>query len=184
MKTKAVLIGAIAGVIIIAVLSILLVMSKASQSQTESDNNVLRNDNALQGQVIATQSLVFKKLNLISAETSRQSSLIGVKSEETVIKYRETIRNEKTCDLLVPGNISRGLLEYTARIRTSAMHAAAGRTDESGTPALPTSSLTYCQAVLWIDPLLSVIEVANTQLAGIREAERMRTENPTTQKKE
>jgi hypothetical protein len=36
------------------------------------------------------------------------------------------------------------------------------------------ASLTYCQAVLWIKPLLAAIEKANNQLAGIREIEQDR----------
>nr|DAO72850.1 MAG TPA: hypothetical protein [Caudoviricetes sp.] len=31
--------------------------------------------------------------------------------------------------------------------------------------------MTYCQVVLWIEPLLAIIEKGNNQLAGIREIE-------------
>ncbi|HDG1691799.1 TPA: hypothetical protein PFE16_003303, partial [Kluyvera georgiana] len=41
----------------------------------------------------------------------------------------------------------------------------------AGDSAAAASSITYCQAVLWINPLLAAIEKANNQLAGIREIE-------------
>ncbi|EKU4731114.1 hypothetical protein M2O48_005470, partial [Citrobacter freundii] len=46
--------------------------------------------------------------------------------------------------------------------------------DAASNSAITTSSLTYCQAVLWIKPLLAAIEKANNQLAGIREIEKTR----------
>ena len=179
MKDKIPLISFVVGIIAIAVLSVLLAMSKASRSQTESDNAVLRSDNALQAQVISTLAFNFNRANQVAAETGRMNSLIGAESEETVIKYRDIIRNEKTCDLPVPDDIARGLLDYTARLRAGAMHAAAGTADGASDDALPTSTLTYCQAVLWINPLLSAIDEANNQLAGIRQIEQARADNST-----
>ena len=41
-------------IVIIAVLSVALVKSCSDASSLQSDNNVLRSDNSLQGQVIAT----------------------------------------------------------------------------------------------------------------------------------
>lgn len=50
----------------------------------------------------------------------------------------------------------------------SAMHAYSGRADTADDRTAATSTMTYCQAVLWIRPLLAVIEKANNQLTGIR----------------
>ncbi|EAW5735924.1 hypothetical protein FFZ71_27450, partial [Salmonella enterica] len=94
--------------------------------------------------------------------------------DNTVIEYREILRREKTCDLPVPADVAGGLLEYTHRLRASAMHTDSGNADAASDGATSTSSLTYCQAVLWIKPLLAAVEKANNQLAGIREIEKTR----------
>lgn len=54
------------------------------------------------------------------------------------------------------------------------MHADPGLVDSPGSGAASIGILTYCQAVLWIDPLLTAIDQANSQLAGIRDVEQTR----------
>ena len=161
-------------VIVVAVLCILLANSRSDVALLQSDNDVLRNDNSLQGQVIATQALNFNRFNQVAENSSRLNSLIDAGTEKTVIEYREILRREKTCDLPVPADVAGGLLEYTYRLRTGAMHTDSGNADAASDSAASTSSLTYCQAVLWIKPLLSAIEKANNQLAGIRQIEQER----------
>ena len=63
---------------------------------------------------------------------------------------------------------------YAYRLRSSAMHSDTGRSDEADDRAAAASSMTYCQAVLWIKPLLAVIEKGNNNLAGIRDIESLR----------
>ncbi|MBA7742309.1 hypothetical protein HV353_06485 [Enterobacter roggenkampii] len=162
------------GVVVIAVLSVALVKSCSDVSNLQSDNDILRSDNSLQGQVIATQAFNFNRFNQVAEHASRLNSLIDTSTEETVIEYREILRREKTCDLPVPADIAGGLLEYAYRLRASAMHSDTGRPDETNDRAATSSSMTYCQAVLWIKPLLSAIEKANNQLAGIRDIEQQR----------
>ena len=177
MKTSKITIVAILLVVvvtIIAVLSVLLVRSNAALTTSESDNRVLRSDNALQAAVITTQAFNFNRFNQVAENASRLNSLIDAGTEKTVIEYREILRREKTCDLPVPDDVAGGLLEYTYRLRASAMHADYGNADAASDSAASTGTLTYCQAVLWINPLLSAIEKANNQLAGIREVERIR----------
>ncbi|UWX94961.1 hypothetical protein N2K86_08520 [Enterobacter mori] len=161
-------------VVIIAVLSIALVKSCSYASSIQSDNDVLRSDNSLQGQVIATQAFNFNRFNQIVEHANRLNSLIDVSTEKTVIEYREILRREKTCDLPVPADIAGGLYEYAYRLRSSAMHADTDTVDEADDRAAATSAMTYCQAVLWIKPLLAVIEKGNNNLAGIREIEKLR----------
>lgn len=161
-------------IVIIAGLSIAVVKSCADANIIERDNNVLRNDNTLQGQVIATQALNFNRFNQVAEHTSRLNSLIDVSTEETVIEYREILRREKTCDLPVPADVAGGLLEYAHRLRAGAMHADTGRSDATDDSATATSPMTYCQAVLWIKPLLAVIDKGNNNFAGIRDIERQR----------
>lgn len=161
-------------VVIIAVLSVLLVRSNAALNTSESDNRVLRSDNALQATVITTQAFNFNRFNLVAENASRMNSLIDAGTEKTVIEYREILQREKTCDLPVPADVAGGLLNYANRLRASAMHTDTGNADEAGDSAAAASSITYCQAVLWINPLLAAIEKANNQLAGIREIEKTR----------
>ena len=162
------------GVVVIAGLSVALVKSCSNASRLKSDNDVLRSDNSLQGQVIATQAFNFNRFNQVAEHANRLNALIDTSTEETVIEYREILRREKTCDLPVPADIAGGLLEYAYRLRSSAMHTDSGNADATGDGAITTSALTYCQAVLWIKPLLSAIEKANNQLSGIRDIERLR----------
>ncbi|EMO7867146.1 hypothetical protein [Citrobacter meridianamericanus] len=161
-------------VIVVAVLCILLENSRSDVALLQSDNDVLRNDNSLQGQVIATQAFNFNRFNQVAEFTNRNNSLIDASTDKTVIEYREILRREKTCDLPVPVDVAGGLLEYANRLRTGAMHADSGNANAASNSTASTSSLTYCQAVLWIKPLLATIEKANNQLAGIRQIEQDR----------
>lgn len=68
------------------------------------------------------------------------------------------------------------LLEYTNSLRSSAVHANTDGSDKPSTGTITAGELTYCQAVLWITPLLAAIEKANNQLAGIRQIEQKRQE--------
>ncbi|ELE9747615.1 hypothetical protein DP180_13555 [Enterobacter kobei] len=162
------------GVVVIAGLSVALVKSCSDASSLQSDNDVLRSDNSIQGQVIATQAFNFNRFNQVAEHANRLNSLIDTSTEETVIEYREILRREKTCDLPVPADIAGGLLEYAYRLRASAMHPDTGGTDPTDDRAITASGLTYCKAVLWIQPLLAEIEKGNNQLEGIRSIEGIR----------
>lgn len=164
----------IAVVTIIAVLSVLLVRTNAALTTSENDIRVLRSDNALQATVITTQAFNFNRFNQVAENANRLNSLIDAGNEKTVIEYREILRREKTCDLPVPADVAGGLLEYAHRLRANAMHPDTGEADTVSDSAAAASSITYCQAVLWINPLLATIEKANNQLAGIREIENTR----------
>ncbi|EKS7194932.1 hypothetical protein O8E86_003734 [Enterobacter ludwigii] len=159
------------GVVVIAVLSVALVKSCSDASNLQSDNDVLRSDNSLQGQVIATQAFNFNRFNQVAEHANKLNSLIDTSTEETVIEYREILRREKTCDMPVPADIAGGLLEYAHRLRSSAMHPDTDRHDAADDSTAAAGSITYCQAVLWIKPLLAVIEKGNNNLAGIRQIE-------------
>ncbi|MFA1615468.1 hypothetical protein ABME00_14745 [Citrobacter amalonaticus] len=162
-------------VIVVAVLCILLANSRSDVALLQSENDVLHNDNSLQGQVIATQAFNFNRFNQIAEFTNRNNSLIDASADKTVIEYREILHREKTCDLPIPADVAGGLLEYAHRLRASAMHADSWNADAASDSAASTGTLTYCQAVLWIKPLLSTIEKANNQLSSIREIEKTRS---------
>ncbi|HAV1806577.1 TPA: hypothetical protein JHK03_003609 [Enterobacter cloacae] len=161
-------------IVVIAGLSVALIKSCSDLSSLQSDNNVLRSANTLQEQVIATQAFNFKRFNQVAEHTHRLNSLIDTSTEETVIKYREILRHEKTCDLPVPTDIAGGLLKYAHRLRASAMFTDTDRADAADARATASSSMTYCQAVLWIKPLLSVIEKGNNNITSIKKIEVMR----------
>lgn len=161
----------IIGVVIIAGLSVALVRSCSEASNLQSENDVLRSDNSLQGQVIATQAFNFNRFNQVAEHANRLNSLIDNSTEETVIEYQKILRREKTCNLPVPADIAGGLLEYAHRLRASALHTDTNRPDTADDRAAAASSMTYCQAVLWIKPLLAVIEKGNNNFAGIRQIE-------------
>lgn len=164
----------VAVIAVVAGLCVLLAKSRSDVATLKSDNDVLRNDNTLQGTVIAAQAFNFNRFNQVAENASRLNSLIDASSDKTAIEYREILRREKTCDLPIPADVAGGLLEYTHRLRASAMHTNSENADAAGDSASSTRSLTYCQAVLWIKPLLAAIEKANNQLAGIREIEKDR----------
>jgi hypothetical protein len=167
-------IGIIAAAAIVAVLCVLLANSRTDVATLQSDNDVLRNDNTLQGTVIATQALNFNRFNQVAENASRNNSLIDASTDNTVIEYREILRREKTCDLPVPADVAGGLLEYANRLRASAMHPDTSNADAANDSATSPGSITYCQAVLWIKPLLATIEKGNNNFAGIREIEKHR----------
>ncbi|HGY2793389.1 TPA: hypothetical protein ACNVTG_000144 [Citrobacter amalonaticus] len=161
-------------IVIIAGLSVALVKSCSDASSLQSDNDVLRSDNTLQGQVIATQAFNFNRFNQVAEHANRLNSMIDTSTEETVIEYREILRREKTCDLPVPADVAGGLLEYAHRLRASALHTDTDGPDAADDSTAAAGSITYCQAVLWIKPLLAVIEKGNNNFAGIREIEKTR----------
>ena len=134
----------------------------------------LEQENSAQTAIIASQSLDFQKYNEIARQASQQNTANTAQAQEKEIEYRTILKREKTCDLPVPTDIAGGLLDYANRLRASAMRADASGTNATGTGTTTASQLTYCQAVLWINPLLAAIEQANTQLAGIRQIESSR----------
>ncbi|NUL36622.1 hypothetical protein [Kosakonia sacchari] len=170
MNRLAVIAGGLA-LVVIAVLAVLLANSRADLSVAESNNRVLQSDNALQGQVIATQAFNVNRFNAVAQQAAHANQLIAAGAEKTVIEYREILKREKTCDYPVPAAVAGGLLSTAARLRASALHGDSGQPDTADAGATSSGGLTYCQAILWIAPLLAVIEQGNARLGGIRSIE-------------
>ena len=171
-KAEALVIAVLLGGV--ATLAVLLALARADLSTVVSDIHVLKSDNALQGQVIATQAFNVNRFNQVAQLAASANALVASNAETTVIQYREILRREKTCDLPVPAVIARGLLGYAYRLRAGAMHGDSGQPDPADVSAAATSELTYCQAVLWIEPLLATIEQGNNNFSGIRDIEKQR----------
>lgn len=136
----------------------------------------LQSDNSLQATTIATQSFQFQRANAISTAASQYGINTDAATQGKEIEYRTILKNQPTCDLAVPAAIAGGLLDYTNRLRTRAMSADTGDADATGAGTTASGTLTYCQAVLWIDPLLAALDKANNQLLAIRQldAERIK----------
>ncbi|MEQ9937822.1 hypothetical protein ABRQ07_09380 [Pectobacterium polonicum] len=129
--------------------------------------------------ILARQSFEFQRYNEIARNANKYAINIKGQSDEKQIVYRTIIKRDPVSGKCVPDDVANRLLDYTHRLRASAMHTVAGGTDTAGSGATATACrLTYAQAVYWIDPLLTVIDQANSQLAGIREAElKLKNEN-------
>lgn len=129
----------------------------------------LQSDNGLQAKTIATQAFQFQRANEISTAATQYGINTDAATQGKEIEYRTILKNQPTCDLAVPAAIAGELLDYTYRLRTRAMSADTGDADATGTGATASGTLTYCQAVLWIDPLLASLDKANNQLLAIRQ---------------
>lgn len=163
----------------VIVLLILLVAGLGAFFGYRYEINSSRADTAeanvlVQAKVIQMQADQQQAFNGLASTTANQNTVVDAKSEVTLVEYRTILRREKTCDLPVPAGIADGLLNYTNSLRAGAMHTTTAGTDKTGSASTPSSQLTYCQAVLWIEPLLAAIEKANNQLAAIRQAEQLR----------
>lgn len=143
---------------------------KAQQQTTEQ----LQRDIDQQSSVIATQSLQFNRFNQIASAAGDYAVKLQANTQEKEIVYRTILKTEPTCALDVPADIAGRLLDYANGLRASAMHTDPGITDRADTGPTATGTLTYCQAVLWIDLLLSAIDKANSQFEGIRQIEASR----------
>ncbi|MGE6468009.1 hypothetical protein [Serratia proteamaculans] len=128
----------------------------------------LQSDNSLQATTIATQAFQFHRANEISNAASQYGISTDAATQGKEIEYRTILKNQPTCDLAVPTAIAGGLLDYTHRLRVRAVSASTGDADAAGTGTTASGKLTYCQAVLWIDPLLAALDKANNQLLEIR----------------
>jgi len=176
MMNRATLISALVAAVVIAALAVLLAFANSDLNTIERANRVLQSDNALQSLAIATQAFNINRFNQAAQTAARANAIASSGSETTVIKYREILRREKTCDLPVPAAVAGRLLEYASRLRSRAMHTNSPVADSADGGATAASGLTYCQAVLWIDPLLATIEQGNNNFAGIREIEQARAQ--------
>ncbi|HGM5590328.1 TPA: hypothetical protein ACKP24_001372 [Serratia marcescens] len=134
----------------------------------------LQSDNSLQANTIATQAFHFQRANKISSAATQYGINTDAATQGKEIEYRTILKKQPTCDLAVPAAIAGGLLDYTHRLRSRAMPANTGDVDATGAGATASGTLTYCQAVLWIDPLLAALDKANNQLLAIRLLEKER----------
>lgn len=153
---------------------------KGDYTLLKKDNAQMKEDNKQQAKVIATQSFEFNRFNQIATTAYRYGVSIDANSENRVIEYRKILQKEPTCDLYIPDYIGDRLYNYTKNLRSSAMHTDTGVVNRADDSAITSGKITYCQAVYWIDPLISTIDGGNARFKAIREieAERVKTQFP------
>jgi hypothetical protein len=166
------------GLLLVAVMVACWVASyyQGKSEKLESTVKQLQSDNSLQANTIATQAFQFQRANEISNVANQYGINTDVATQGKEIEYRTILKKQPTCDLAVPAAIAGGLLDYTHRLRSRAMSADTIVADATGAGATASGTLTYCQAVLWIDPLLAALDKANNQLLAIRRLEEERKE--------
>lgn len=127
----------------------------------------------------AVQALQFQLANEISAAAGRYGATINAKSEERQNENRKALKNEECADRYIPDSTAQRLLQYTDGLRAVAMRDT-GELDRATARAAAIGRLTYRQAVLWIDPLLTLLDRANNDRAAIRQ---LPHQQPTQQEK-
>ncbi|WP_323086161.1 hypothetical protein [Providencia alcalifaciens] len=153
---------------------------KDDYTSLKKDNTQLESDNKQQAKVIATQSFEFNRFNQIATTAYRYGISTDANSENRVIEYRKILQKEPTCDLYIPDDIGNRLYNYTKGLRSSAMHTDTGVVNRADDSAITSSKITYCQAVYWIDPLISTIDGGNARFKAIRDIEVERTKKAAT----
>lgn len=127
-----------------------------------------------QAQVIRMQNSQWQRLNELSEKTLQTNLRASAQNEENINEFRTVLRRQKTCDIPVPDDIAQRLYRYTQDLRAGTMPAITGGVAATHTGPFTAGHLSYCQAVLWIYPLLNAIDIANHQLQAISEADRLR----------
>lgn len=171
--------GIVAGFLLLTLVTLgLLVFHWHAKAVAQSEKiSQLKSDNALQASTIAGQALTFQTFNRIADNARAHAQQVARTSEDKTIVYRTILKKERipVCSQLVPASIADGLYDYAERLRSGAVSGPVANTDRTGTDPAAARTLTYCQAVLWITPLLSAIDTANNQLAQIRAEDAQRT---------
>ncbi|MDT5425529.1 hypothetical protein RND09_014625 [Morganella morganii] len=148
-------------------------MLSAEQTENQHKDKVITD----QQKVIDNAHTSIDIFDRVATANASRSMQIEAKSQEKQIEYRTIIRKEPTCNMYIPQPVSDGLLSHVYAIRESAMRSYPGITDSAGTSSVATRRLTYCQAVEWIEPLLTALGKANGQLMDIRKADAERCRN-------
>ncbi|MBC3959604.1 hypothetical protein [Morganella morganii] len=142
-------------------------MLSAEQTESQHKDKVITD----QQKVIDNAHTSIDIFDRVATANANRNVQAEAKSQEKQIEYRTIIRKEPTCNLYIPQSVSDGLLNHVYAIRESVLRSAPGITDTAGTGTAATRRLTYCQAVEWIEPLLTALDKANNQLLAIQALE-------------
>lgn len=156
--------GWIAGIVLLLALCQIFYLQRLSNQRLEKE---LENSRS----TLAQQVFQFQRINKIAAAAGQYKVNIQAHRQEKEIVYRTIFKTEPCANQPVPGVIADRLLEYTRKLRSSALSAVAGDADYTAVDPITAGQLTYQQAVLWIDPLLTTLDEANARLDAIRRIE-------------
>lgn len=160
--------------LIIVVLSFGVIHYHGVADTALANNKTLSDDVKSQGTIIASQALTFQHYNAIALAADQYNTGVTAKGQEADIEYRTILKDNPTCNLYVPADIANGLYDYANRLRASAMYADSSSALKAAVSATTSNKLTYCQAVLWINPLLTIIDQTINNLKAISAIEASR----------
>ncbi len=136
-------------------------VEKAGQlSQLQSDLDESKATQAL-------QAFQFQRSNEIAAQAGSYNVTISAKSEERQIENRKDLNVEECADRYIPDSTAQRMYDYTDDLRARAMRNS-GQPDGTLTGTTSPRRMTYRQAVLWLDPLLTLLDRANNDRELIR----------------
>lgn len=174
MNSRIVIVVSLFAAAVIALLLTLAFHLHGNAVKSEEKAKQLQSDNNLQALTISAQAFTFQRSNEIAGAAQQYAVQIIGDSQEKEIEYRTILKTEPTCSLLIPDDIAHSLLEYTYRLRASAMYPDSNQSIKTAVSATSSQRITYCQAVLWIEPLLTMIDQGNNQLESIKKIEASR----------
>ncbi|WP_413493157.1 DUF2570 domain-containing protein [Morganella psychrotolerans] len=181
MTTKARLISLLFSLLMAGLLLFGLKHYYDKSERLTDENTGLKKDIDRQADIITAQSFEFNRFNRIAQVATQNNIMQRAASEERQIEYRTILKNTPTCGLPVPRAVSDGMFRDTYNLRARTMSTVAGLTDKTGAAVPAARVLTYCELPLWIDLLIADLDEANTQLEGIRAAEKARQYEKTQQ---
>ncbi|AHK20998.1 hypothetical protein BF17_18185 [Yersinia similis] len=116
---------------------------------------------------LALQAFQFQRSNEIAAQAGSYNVTISGKSEERQIENRKDLKVEECANQYIPDSTAQRMYDYTNRLRARAMRYS-GQPDGTAAGTTSPRRMTYRQAVLWIDPLLTLLDQANNDRESIR----------------
>ncbi|CNI62777.1 hypothetical protein [Yersinia pekkanenii] len=155
-------------------LSLIAMHYSNKADKVEGERKQLAADLSLTSTTLATQSFQFQSFNEIASNANQYAARVGAEIKEREIEYRTIIKVEPCADKYIPDVIADRLLSYTESLRSRALYPDTGKTDSAASRSITARRLTYAQAVLWIEPLLGLLDEANKDRQSIREIEHIR----------
>ncbi|MCK9782550.1 hypothetical protein, partial [Proteus columbae] len=113
-----------------------------------AENKQLTKENKSYSKLLSDQVFQFNRFNQIATTAYLYGVQVDAKSQDKVIEYRTIFKKEPTCVFLVPQHITDVFLKYPYELRS--MDSDTKNTNLTSVSTSTTSTLTYCQAVLWI----------------------------------
>ncbi|HDL7646322.1 TPA: DUF2570 domain-containing protein [Yersinia enterocolitica] len=139
------------------------------QSAVEKDGLLaqLQADLNVSQATLALQVFQFQRVNEITAKAAAYQSTLSARSEERQHANRQELKTEACADHYIPDSTAQRLHDYTYRLRARALRDP-NQPDGTLAGAAAPRRMTYRQAVLWLDPLLTLLDRANHDRESLR----------------